>query len=186
MENFYFGREQSQAKHEILKRYLVPFSKKILSKWQSIDFIDGFSGPWKNVDDENLSDTSIGVALSTLSKIALAAGHTKHDRRIRCIFNESNPESYAQLEAYIDRACSEFPLLKIKTFHGEFDANAAQIRKTANHTFQLLFVDPTGYTGFPPSALAHFKGRSSEIIVNFMRSFIERFIVGNIQIEKMH
>lgn len=58
-------------------------------------------------------------------------------------------------------------------------ATPQKIRRAANHRFQLLFVDPTGYTGFPPSSLALFKGRSSKIIVNFMRSFIERFVSGN-------
>lgn len=179
MNELYHGREQSQAKHEILKRYLVPFANKILSTWPSIDFVDGFSGPWKNVDTENLSDTSIGIALSTLSIVASQKGHTPKSRRIRCIFNESNPEAYARLCAYAKRAEEEFPLIEVLTFKGKFEDNAAQIRASCTNAFQLLFVDPTGYTGFPPSSLRHFSGRSSEIIVNFMRSFIGRFVSGS-------
>lgn len=179
MENLYVGREQSQAKHAILSRYLTPFANKILSTWKSIDFIDGFSGPWKNVDTVDLSDTSIGVALRTLSSVAEVLGHSHQDRRIRCIFNEANPEAYRRLDTFIRRRSDDFPLLKLHTFQGEFEVNAASIRSAANHEFQLLFIDPTGYTGFPPSSLALFNGRSSEIIINFMRSFIERFVSGN-------
>jgi len=177
----YHGREQTQAKHLILKRYLEPFAHKILSNpaWPSIDFIDGFSGPWENVDTENLSDTSIGVALTTLSKVASQKGHTQNRRRIRCIFNESNPASFERLSAYAKRAEKDFPLIEVLTFKGKFENNAAQIRAHCTNSFHLLFVDPTGYTGFPPSSLQHFRGRSSEIIVNFMRSFIERFVSGN-------
>lgn len=179
VDDFYFDREQSQAKHDILRRYLEPFAIKILSSWQNIDFIDGFSGPWKNIDTDNLTDTSIGIALSTLSGVAEQMGHTRSDRRIRCIFNEANPKAYAHMKAYIDRSRDDFPLLKVQTFEGKFEDNAPKICHAANHRFQLLFVDPTGYTGFPPSSLTLFNGRSSEIIVNFMRSFIERFVSGD-------
>ena len=179
MPENYDDREQSKAKHDILRRYLVPFSNKILSQWPSLDFIDGFSGPWQNTDLDNLSDTSIGIALATLSEVAEKRGHTPSDQRIRCIFNEANPKAFERLVAFIDRSKSKFPLLKIILFKGMFEDNAVKIRQAADHKFRLLFVDPTGYTGFPPSSLEHFKGRSSEIIVNFMRSFIQRFVSGN-------
>ena len=179
MPDLYDDREQSLAKHKILGRYLVPFANKILSKWESIDFIDGFSGPWNNSDTEMLSDTSIGVALSKLSNVAEKLGHSSSNRKIRCLFNEKTPEAFARLKAFTERSAIDHPLLKIEIFQGKFADNAEKIRKRADHKFQLLFVDPTGYTGFPPSSLSHFKGRSSEIIVNFMRSFIERFVSGD-------
>lgn len=178
MSDYYDGREQTQAKHDILRRYLEPFSNKILSKWPSIDFIDGFSGPWKNNDTIRLSDTSIGIALTTLSSVAEALKHSPSSPKIRCIFNEKDPKAYSRLQDYIARSKHEFPLIEIETFQGEFSANSDAIRKAARNSFQLLFVDPTGYTGFPPSALKPYKNRSSEIIVNFMRSFMERFVSG--------
>lgn len=179
MPDFYFDREQSEAKHDILRRYLTPFAHKILSRWKSIDFIDGFAGPWDNVDEEELSDTSIGIALKTLSEVAESKGHSPRDRRIRCQFNEAKSSAFDKLKAFIDRSRVSFPLLKIEIYKGKFSDNAYQIRRDANHQFQLLFVDPTGYTGFPPSSLEPFRGRSSEVIVNFMRSFIERFVSGD-------
>lgn len=179
MSNLYDDREQSLAKHEILRRYLVPFANKILSTWESIDYIDCFSGPWKNVDSENLTDTSIGISLRTLSDVARARGHTREDRRIRCIFNEANHSSFLRLKDFLARCSTDFPLLKISAFEGRFEDNAQEIKAKADHKFQLVFVDPTGYKGFSPIALSVFRGRSSEIIVNFMRSFIERFVSGN-------
>lgn len=179
MNDLYDGREQSRAKHQILERYLEPLSIKILSAWPSLDFIDGFSGPWKNNDTEDLTDTSIGIALRTLSSVAEARDHSPQAPKIRCIFNEKSAQSFALLKAYIERSRDQFPLIDIKIFHGEFAENAPAIRAAANNAYQLLFVDPTGYTGFPPSALAPFRNRSSEIIVNFMRSFMERFVSGD-------
>lgn len=178
MDDLYSGREQSWAKHEILRRYLTPFAHKILSTWPSIDFVDGFSGPWENRDQHDLSDTSIGIALSTLSKVAESQGHSAERPRIRCIFNEKDPASFALLDEFLTRKRKDYPLIEAVAFKGAFETNASTIRTRANNRFTLLFVDPTGYTGFPPSSLVKFKGRSTEIIVNFMRSFMERFVSG--------
>lgn len=186
MQDWYYDREQSRAKHEILRRYLTPFAQKILRQWPSIDFIDGFSGPWENRDEENLSDTSIGVSLQTLSAVAESLGHNTSNRLIRCIFNEEKSSSFAKLETYLNDNREEFPLLKTAIFRGKFEDNAVEIRRSATHAFQLLFIDPTGYTGFPPSSLGLFKGRSTEIIVNFMRSFIERFVSGEHEDRERH
>ena len=182
MPDLYDGREQSKAKHEIYARYLVPFASKILSTWPTIDVIDGFAGPWKNNDIENLSDTSIGVSLRVLSEVAEKAGHTASNPCIRCIFNEADPNLYQLLKGFIDRSRGEYPQLKLIAFEGKFEKNAAEIDQAADHAFRLLFVDPTGYTGFPPSSLQQFGiGRSQEIIVNMMRSFLERFATGGHQ-----
>jgi three-Cys-motif partner protein len=178
LPDLYFGREQSQAKHDILERYLTPFANKILSSryWESLDFIDGFAGPWENNDHENLKDTSIGISLRTLEAVAESRKHNPSHKKIRCIFNEAKTSSYARLEAYAERARREFKHIEILTFKGKFADNSVDIKAASTNSFQLLFVDPTGYTGFPPSALKPFAGRSSEIIVNMMRSFIGRFI----------
>ena len=46
MSDPYSGREQTQAKHFILRRYLQALAFKVLS-FQDITYVDGFSGPWK-------------------------------------------------------------------------------------------------------------------------------------------
>lgn len=179
MHDLYAGREQSKAKHDIYARYLVPFATKILSTWQTIDVIDGFAGPWENNDTLKLSDTSIGVSLKELSKVAEQQGHDPSSPRIRCIYNEADPKSYQVLKAFIERSKPDYPLLKLMTFEGMFEQNSVAIDRAANHQFRLLFVDPTGYSGFPPSCLRTFdNGRSYEIIVNMMRSFLERQATG--------
>jgi len=179
LSDLYEGREQSKAKHDIYARYLVPFATKILSAWPTIDVIDGFAGPWENSDTVNLSDTSIGVSLKVLSEVAIKGNHTHSAPRIRCIFNESNPKSFKLLSEFVERSRKKYPLLKLQSFEGTFEQNAQAIDNAANHSFRLLFVDPTGYSGFPPSCLKTFNtGRSQEIIVNMMRSFIERFATG--------
>lgn len=174
--SIYQNREQTEAKHEILRRYLVPFSQKILRGYGSLDFIDGFSGPWDNRDEDGLSDTSIGIAVQTLSDAVEDVQLSNPMARARCIFNELDPAAFAKLSDFVDRRASDFPLVDVKIFQGRFEDNAEAIRAASTNKFRLLFVDPKGYTGFPPSTLATFKGRRTEVFVNVMRSFLTRFV----------
>ena len=43
--NTYVGREQTQAKHFILRRYLQALAFKVLHGLGDIAYVDGFSGP---------------------------------------------------------------------------------------------------------------------------------------------
>lgn len=49
MENIYQEREQTEAKHFILQKYLQKLAFKILQGGlETISYIDGFSGPWQS------------------------------------------------------------------------------------------------------------------------------------------
>ena len=174
----YQNREQTEAKHAILRRYLVPFAQKILRTYGSLDFIDGFSGPWENRDEDRLTDTSIGIALETLSAVVEDVRRTQPAAKVCCIFNELNGKAFTKLSEFVERHGSNFPSVDVRIFQGRFEDNASVIRSASTNRFRLLFVDPKGYTGFPPSVLSEFKGRNTEIFVNVMRSFLVRFVSG--------
>lgn len=188
MQDYYVDREQTEAKHQILERYLERFAHKVIRTYGSIDFVDGFSGPWEERDTQNFSDTSIGIALRILQRVAETYDDKSKAQPIRCIFNEKSPQAYARLVEFIERVRECYPLLEIHTFQGEFSDNAGRINQIATNNFMLLFVDPTGYSGFPPYALKQLTGqRNSEIIINFMRSFVTRFLcpVGDQQRDRL-
>jgi three-Cys-motif partner protein len=66
-QDLYGGREQTQIKHFILRKYLERFAHIIGSRWNTITYVDCFSGPWKNQSEE-LQDTSFAIALEELRK----------------------------------------------------------------------------------------------------------------------
>ncbi|MEM7288868.1 MAG: three-Cys-motif partner protein TcmP [Pseudomonadota bacterium] len=176
MTEFYQDREQTKAKHEILRRYLESFAHKVVRTYGSIDFVDAFCGPWEERDVTGLTDTSIGIALEKLNKVAETL--EKVDKpKIRCIFNEKDSNAFRKLAEFVDQNRQRFPLLEIHMLHGEFEQNAFEIERLSQNKFMLLFVDPTGWSGFSPEALKTLIGqRESEVIINFMRSFVERFL----------
>ena len=95
MTDPYFGREQTKAKHFILKRYLQALAFKVLTS-SDITYVDGFSGPWET-KTENFSDSSFMIAISVLQDAQRQILERKGDqRRICCFFSESNAEAFAQ------------------------------------------------------------------------------------------
>ena len=61
----YVGREQTFVKHYLLKHYFELFTHIVGSRWNSITYIDGFSGPWKT-QDSDYKDTSFAIAIQEL------------------------------------------------------------------------------------------------------------------------
>ena len=62
----YSGREQTKAKHFILKSYLQALAFKVLT-FSDITYVDGFSGPWET-KTENFSDFSFMIAIAQRCK----------------------------------------------------------------------------------------------------------------------
>lgn len=74
MSDHYRDREQAIVKHFVLRQYLEALAFKLGWQGSTINYVDGFSGPWLSGDEE-LSDTSPHIALSklTATREALAA-----------------------------------------------------------------------------------------------------------------
>jgi three-Cys-motif partner protein len=123
----YSGREQTKAKHFILKRYLQALAFKILT-FSDVTYVDGFSGPWQT-KTENFSDSSFMIAISVLQdaqkRILERIGSR---RRIRCFFSDSDPEVFAQLKQAVAPFHRPEEGFEIKTYCGKFEDAVSQIR----------------------------------------------------------
>ena len=64
MSDAYSGREQTKAKHFILKGYLQALAFKVLT-FSDITYVDGFSGPWET-KTEDFRDSSFMIAIAVL------------------------------------------------------------------------------------------------------------------------
>jgi len=172
----YAGREQTQAKHFILRKYLQALAFKVLRYWD-LTYVDGFSGPWK-AEREDYSDTSFIIAIAVLKdaqqKILETTGVR---RRIRCFFSESDPAAYRQLESVVRAHHRPDDGFEIATFFGKFEDSVPQIRAFIGNSFPLIFIDPTGWTGYPFDKIGPlFQRGKCEVIINFMYGFISRFL----------
>src|SRR6266545_3073916 len=170
----YFDREQTRAKHFILGRYLQALAFKVL-RFSDITYVDGFSGPWET-KTEDFVDSSFMIAINVLldaqRKIQT---QTARRPRIRCFFSENNRQAYNKLASAISifhRPAEDF---EIKTYYGEFENAISEIQTFIGRSFPLIFIDPTGWTGYSLSKIGPIFGRPKcEVLINFMYDFVNR------------
>ncbi|CAN5338885.1 three-Cys-motif partner protein TcmP [soil metagenome] len=172
----YAGREQTQAKHFILRRYLQALAFKVLRHW-NVTYVDGFSGPWK-AERKDYADTSFMIAINVLKDAQqLIKEQTGHRRGICCFFSESDPEAYAELEAAVRPHHRPADGFEIQTFCGKFEDAVPTIQSFIGASFPLIFIDPTGWTGYPFAKIAPlFQRDKCEVLINFMYAFVSRFL----------
>lgn len=175
MTDPYLDREQTRAKHFILKSYLQSLAFKVLTFWD-ITYIDGFSGPWET-KTESFSDTSFMIAISVLldaQKQIADRGESK--RRIKCFFSENNPDAYIQLESAVAKYHRPQDRFEVKTYKGKFEDAISEIQSFVGTSFPLIFIDPTGWSGYPFDKIKPlFAYPKCEVLINFMYDFINRF-----------
>jgi three-Cys-motif partner protein len=172
----YSGREQPHAKHFILRRYLQALAFKVLT-FQDITYVDGFSGPWKT-KTENFSDSSFMIAISVLLDAQKQyRERTGLSRRIRCFFSETDPEAFAQLQRAVVPFHKPAEGFEIKTYYGKFEDAISEIQTFIGGSFPLIFIDPTGWTGYPFDKIKPLFARPKcEVLINFMYAFVQRFV----------
>ncbi|RXT53641.1 three-Cys-motif partner protein TcmP [Bradyrhizobium betae] len=174
MTDPYFDREQTKAKHFILKRYLQALAFKVL-RFSDIAYVDGFSGPWET-KTEDFIDSSFMIAISVL-RDAQTKMQSQIGRRpkVRCFFSENNRRAYAKLAAAIAPFNKPEEDFEIKTYCGEFESAIPEIETFIGRFFPLIFIDPTGWTGYSLSEVGTlFKRPKCEVLINFMYDFINR------------
>jgi three-Cys-motif partner protein len=102
--DLYARREQTLVKHIILKHYLERFAIIVGSQWDTLTYVDCFSGPWK-VKSERFEDSSFAIALEQLRKARdIHKELTGKTLKLRCFFLEKNPSAYTKLKQFADHA----------------------------------------------------------------------------------
>jgi len=172
--DLYSGREQTKAKHFILKRYLQALAFKVL-RFYDITYVDGFSGPWKS-QTEDFADSSFMIAIDVLRDAQQQIlNETGKRPRVRCFFSENNRQAFTKLAAAIAPFHKPEEGFEIKTYCGDFEDAVLEIQAFIGQSFPLIFIDPTGWTGYAFDKIKPLFNRPKcEVLINFMYDFINR------------
>jgi three-Cys-motif partner protein len=175
MDDIYSEREQTRTKHFLLKSYLQTLVYKLFHGGQrSITYVDGFSGPWKS-KTESFSDSSFMIAINVLKAAHFEMLSRRASRTTKCFFVERNPKSYALLTQAVKQHHSPDNGFHIETFKGEFEAATSRIVEYIGQSFALVFIDPTGWTGYTYDSISPIlKHSPGEVLINFMYDFVNR------------
>ncbi|MGX1791030.1 three-Cys-motif partner protein TcmP [Bosea sp. NPDC055332] len=174
IENYYL-REQSYIKHLFLVKYLENAAYKLfLGRSPVFNYVDAFSGPWRNSDVEAMSDTSFGLAIASLEKVrSILVNMGFSGLKVRFRFCEKNPEAFAKLQAFA-AGKSDFD---IKVFPGAFENNLDAIKASCvdvRESFTFTFVDPTGWDVDSGPIFSFLKDLRGEVLFNFMAEHVNR------------
>ena len=169
----YRGREQTYLKHFFLEKYLERVAYKVGSFVKEFVYVDGFSGPWRT-EDSGFEDSSFIIAINKLREVREGLNRAiKRTPHIRCVFVEPNPDAYPLLV----QATSNVTDIEVKTINAEFEAAIPEILKFVGRAFSLVFIDPTGWTGFGLRQITPIlQHQPGEVLVNFMFDHINRFL----------
>lgn len=168
----YRGREQTYLKHFFLEKYLERVAYKVGSFAKEFVYVDGFSGPWRS-EDAGHGDSSFVIAINKLRQVRDGLKALNPNLNIRCVFVEPDEDAFPQLQA----ATSGVDDIDIKTINSEFEDAIPEILQYVGKAFSLVFIDPTGWTGFGLNRIAPIlQHEPGEVLVNFMFDHINRFL----------
>lgn len=168
----YIGREQTYVKHLVLQLYLERVAWNIFSFSDEFVYVDGFSGPWKS-SSESYNDTSFSIALTQLRKVRDDFKNSfGKDVRLRCYFIEKDQTAFAELREVVQ----DINDVEIEIANGHFEDLIDSVCQFSGRSFALIFIDPTGWQGFPLLKIEPLLKLRGEVLINFMSDFINRFI----------
>lgn len=175
-EGLYVGREQTLVKHSILQKYLERFAHIVGTHWDTLTYVDCFSGPW-NARSDKFEDSSFGIALQELRKARDTHAQRGRKLRLRCFFLEKEPDAYGKLDGF----AKGIQDAEIKTRNATLEESVKEIVEFAQaggqKSFPFVFIDPTGWAGFEMETIASLlRLNPGEVLVNFMTGHIRRFL----------
>lgn len=176
-DDLYLGREQTLVKHFILEHYLERFAIIVGTHWDTITYVDCFTGPW-NVQSEDFKDSSFAIALEQLRKARkVHQERTGRTLKLRCFFLESNRSAFAKLKQFTEKISDVEIESQNKKLEDAIPPILEFVKKGGHQSFPFIFIDPKGWAGFAMSTIAPLlQLRPGEVLINFMTEHIRRFI----------
>jgi three-Cys-motif partner protein len=164
----------TQAKHEILTRYLDAWFP-ILTSWNTkVLFIDGFAGPGCYENGEPGSPLlAIGAARKHKARLARST--------VMFLFNEGKKARYDVLEAQLKKVAEDLP--DNFQIHGRNKDFADLAQELVDHRGEksfvptFAFIDPFGWKGVPIDLIANLvRDKRSELFILFSFNSVNRWI----------
>lgn len=173
-QEHYKGREHSYIKHRLLETYLETLFMIIGQHERRICYVDCFSGPWQESDDD-LSGTSIALSLDVMQRCRDSLHKLHKDVGFRALFIEKSKRSYRKLDAFLSNNALEG--IETAARNGQFHELRDEILEwCGNKDFAFFFIDPKGWKNAIelPTLTPLLQRQNSEWLVNFMYDFLLR------------
>lgn len=166
-------KRHTQAKHEILRRYLGAWFPILSSAYQRVLYIDGFCGPGRYRGGEP------GSPIIALNE-AIQHGHRLAKKELTFLFVDERQDRIEHLEFELSQM--NIPRnFTLRAVTGDFATELSNLLDSLDRRRLQLptfaFVDPFGFKGLPFELLCRLlQKRSTEVFVNLAIDSINRFL----------
>lgn len=167
----------TEAKHEILRKYLDAWLP-IITQWRErVLYIDGFAGPGEYIEkDGSKKDGSPIIAIN-----AIIQHRANINSEIIFLFIEADPKRCDYLKQKINTLVLPANI-KVICRRAKFDEILTKILNNTDEQIKgvapsFVFIDPFGFTGIPFNLIKRIvENKKCEVLINFMYEEINRFI----------
>ncbi len=175
----------TQAKHEILRRYLGAWLPILINYHGYARIVDGFAGPGEYNGGERGSPLiTLNVLLKHISNDVLEAARK---RRIELIFIERDSARSVHLQQQLEKEKRELACpagLQTRVITGIFADEMGKLlnimerqHHTGNAVPAFVFIDPFGYSHTPLNIIARImRLPMCEVLITLMYEEINRFL----------
>ena len=181
-------REHTRVKHELLRKYLIPWIIKLGSFHRKVLFIDGFAGRGEYIEKKTGKIVSLGspiIALQVANNLLQQAEEGKkrpYFDKFVCFFIEKDKDNFNNLQDVINREKEKLKFkdkLSVYPFNEEFahivDHLLEEVGARIGPSF--FFIDPFGFSGVPFATVKNILSLPrTEIFFTFMTRDINRFL----------
>jgi three-Cys-motif partner protein len=168
----------TNAKHEILRRYLQAWFPILASTSGRIIYLDGFAGPGVYEDGEEGSPI---IAIRCLLEHILRDRFKR--REFVFIFIEKDERRVEILKETIKNRFPNLPRnVKLLVINAEFAPTMKKILDNlegegAKLAPTFAFLDPFGFSGLPMELVSRMmRYKKCEVLISFMSGFVNRFV----------
>ncbi len=162
----------TQAKHDILRRYLSAWFPILGKNHERIFYIDGFCGPGRYQDEED------GSPIIVLKEAAKQS--SLQNTKIIFFFIDERKDRIEQLENIlkVTPVPNNFHIYPvIATFENQFQYMLNKFGTSQKQPPTFAFIDPFGFSGVPFNLVSQLLEKPrTEVFINIMVDFANRFL----------
>lgn len=161
----------TEAKHQILRRYLEAWFPIIAARFEGLTYVDAFAGPGEYA---NSAVSSPVIALTQAHRRQV----TKNQVQQRLLFIEERRDRYDHLKDVIGRRFHEWPLISVKCVEGDCVSKMIPALQAMGANDGPIFVNFDGWGVDTRASMVRHVGhmKSAEVLVTFRTDWFIRFV----------
>lgn len=184
-------RAHTEAKHEVLNKYLTPWINKLTSynhaakQYNKVRIIDCFSGRGQYVGCEGTTpwelthlNSSANIPGSPQIILDKATDRSDQFSEAECVFIEANQDNFRILDETLANTSGVASNITTRPIHGRYEETILDLVETDGSDYPtFFFIDPFGFKSLDYDVITEIGSTPQfELLITFMSRDMNRFL----------